>query len=68
MQESFRRASSGLRKTTFDGRKVDATMRTKDHTAKPRQSAFGKEPQIKINVRFFVLLLGGDFSAIQIVN
>ena len=29
---------------------------------------FGKEPQIKINVRFFDLLLGGDFSAIQIVN
>ena len=29
MQESFRWASSGLRRTTFDGRKVDATMRTK---------------------------------------
>ena len=29
-------------KTTFDGRKVDATMRTKDHTAKPRQSALWK--------------------------
>ena len=70
MQESFLRASSGLRKTTLDGRKVDTTiiLMIKIILQSRVNWLFGKELRIKINVRFFDLLLGGDFSAIQIIN
>ena len=70
MQESFLRASSGLRKTTLDGRKFDTTiiLMIKIILQSRVNWLFGKELRIKINVRFFDLLLGGDFSAIQIIN
>ena len=53
MQESFLRASSGLRKTTLDGRKVNATMRTKDHPSKPRQLALWKRAANKNQCALF---------------
>ena len=54
----------------LDGRKVDTTiiLMIKIILQSRVNWLFGKELRIKINARFFDLLLGGDISAIQIIN